>query len=182
MPLEGADDLREIANQAIGDLDAVRDFYEHSNIVWLSFQEFVRAGHTIASTSSNTGTTIDQLGLVRLTTRYMGDHLAGFIFRQSVTIFESFFFAFFHRILQHNPWQFSRSQLDFETVLRAKDRDEVVANVLLKQVHEVRFGSPRDWFKALDGAVKLGCPTIDEIDTIARSRRLGICWNTMPVS
>jgi hypothetical protein len=46
-------------------------------------------------------------GRIRLTTRYMGEHLAGFIFRQSVTIIESFFFVFFHRIFQHNRWRFS---------------------------------------------------------------------------
>ena len=67
MPI--ADDLQEIAARANRDLGSVRDFLEHSIIVWRSFRNFVDAGHTVRSTSISTGTTIDQSGLVSLTTQ-----------------------------------------------------------------------------------------------------------------
>lgn len=52
-------------------------------------------------------------------------------------------------------------------MLKAKDRDEVIAGVLAKQLNELKYENVRAWFEALDGAVKLGCPTADEIDALA---------------
>jgi hypothetical protein len=52
-------------------------------------------------------------------------------------------------------------------VLKARDRDEIIAGVLLKQLNELKYGSLRGWFDALNKAVKLGCPTEDEADALA---------------
>ena len=165
MPI--ADDLKTIADRANRDLDAVHDFFEHSQVIWRSFRQVVDTGHIASSTNAATGTTVDQAGLVALASRYTREYLATFTFRQFVATFESFFFAFFHRALQHNPWQFKRSQVEFEAVLKARDRDEVIAGVLLKQLNELKYENVRAWFDALDGAVKLDCPAADEIDALA---------------
>lgn len=165
MPI--ADDLRAIADRTNRDLDAVHDYFEHSKIVWLSFQFFVTAGHSVKSVNSETGTTIDEVGLSHLEPMYTSDYLATFTFRQFVSTFESFFFAFMHRVLQHNPWPFGKTQLDFETVLKAVDRDEIIAGVLSKQLNELKYEAVRGWFDTLNKAVKLGCPTDDEADALA---------------
>jgi hypothetical protein len=49
----------------------------------------------------------------------------------------------------------------------ARDRDEIIAGVLLKQLTELRYEKVRDWFSALNKAVKLGCPSDDEVDALA---------------
>jgi hypothetical protein len=162
-----ADDLRAIADRTNRELNTVHDFFEHSQVVWRSFQLLVSAGHTVSSVNSATGTTIDEAGLLRLAPQYTREYLATFTFRQFVSTFESFFFAFFHRILQHNPWPFAKAQLDFDAVLKARDRDEVIAGVLLKQLNDLKYQAVRGWFDALNKAVKLGCPTEDEIDVFA---------------
>jgi hypothetical protein len=51
MPI--ADDLRAIAERTNRDLDAVHDFFEHSKIVWRSFQILVDKGHTVSSDNSS---------------------------------------------------------------------------------------------------------------------------------
>src|SRR4051794_27734299 len=109
MPI--ADDLREIAERAHRELDAVHDFLEHSRVVWESFQQFVEAGHTVSYHDLTTGTTVDQQGLLGLAPSYYRQYLATFTFRQFVSIFEIFLFTFLHRILLHNPWQFAKSTL-----------------------------------------------------------------------
>ncbi len=165
MPI--ADDLQAIAERTNRELDAVHDFFEHSKIVWQSFQSLVNSGHAVTSVNAATGTTIDQIGLVALTPQYTREYLVTFTFHQFVASFEAFFFGFFHRVLLHNPWPFARTQLDFEAVLRSKDRDDIIGAVLLKQLNGVKYEKVRDWFDALDAAVKLGCPTAEEIDTLA---------------
>jgi len=60
------DDLRVITERADSELNAVHDFFEHSKIVWRSFQILVGEGHKVSAENLATGTRIDQDGLVRL--------------------------------------------------------------------------------------------------------------------
>lgn len=145
-----AADLRTVADRANRDLDAVHDFFEHSKTVWRSFQSFVSAGHVVSSVNSATGTAIDGAGLLRLAPQYTRGYLATFTFRQFVSTFESFFFAFFHRLLQHNPRPYGRVQLDFDAVLKARDRDEIIAGVLLKQLNELKYEAVRGLVRRAD--------------------------------
>lgn len=168
MPVE--DDLRLIEANANRELDAVHDFFEHSKIVWRSFQILVDEGRTISSTNLATGTAIDQAGLLTLAPQYARTYLATFTFRHFVSAFEVFLFDFLHRLLLHNPWQFSQSELSFETVLKSADREEIISGVLLKRLNDLRYANLREWFQTLDRAVKLGCPADDEIDTLVEAK------------
>jgi hypothetical protein len=161
------DDLRAIAERADRELDAVHDFFEHSKIVWRSFQTLVDKGYRISAENRATGTRIDQDGLVRLAPQYTDEYLANFTLRQFVSTFEVFFFDFLNRVLVHNPWQFSGRQLDFGTVLKAASRDEVVSNVILRQLNELKYEHLREWFAAMNKAVQLDCPAEHEIDALA---------------
>jgi hypothetical protein len=161
------DDLRAVADRADRDLDAVHDFFEHSKIVWRSFQTLVEQGHKISAQNLATGTRIDQDGLVALAPQYSREYLATFTFRQFVSAFEAFLFDFLHRLLLHNPWQFSERQLDFGTVLKAGSRDEVISGLILRQLNELQYENLREWFVAMNKAVKLDCPAEDEIEALA---------------
>src|SRR5947209_2660697 len=161
------DDLQAIAERADRELDAVHDFFEHSKIVWRSFRVVVGEGHKVSAENPATGTRIDQDGLVRLAPQYTSEYLATFTFRQFVSAFEAFLFNFLHRLLLHNPWQFSEKQLDFGTVLKAASRDEIVSGLILKQLNELKYEQLREWFVAVNKALKLDCPTEDEIDALA---------------
>jgi hypothetical protein len=162
-----ADELKAIAERADRELDAVHDFFEHSKIVWRSFQILVDEGHRIDAENLATGTRIDQDGLVRLAPQYTREYLATFTFRQFVSAFEAFIFNFLHRLLLHNPWQFSKRQLDFETVLKASNRDEFVSGVILRHLNELKYEHLREWFAAVNKAVELDCPAEDEIGALA---------------
>jgi hypothetical protein len=162
-----ADELQAIAERADRELDSVHDFFEHSKIVWRSFQILVDEGHRITAENLATGTRIDQDGLVRLAPQYTRDYLATFTFRQFVSAFEAFIFDFLHRLLLHNPWQFSKRQLDFETVIKASTRDEIVSGVILRYLNELKYEHLREWFAAVNKAVELDCPAEDEIDALA---------------
>src|SRR5262249_19547387 len=124
-----AEDLQALAEGARRELDAVHDFFEHSKVVWRSFQVVVDEGHRVLAENDATGSRIDQDGLISLAPRYMRDYLSAFTFRHFVSAFEAFLFNFLHRLLLHNPWQFAKSQLEFEVVLRAGDREEIISGI-----------------------------------------------------
>jgi hypothetical protein len=161
------EDLRTIAERADRELDAIHDFFEHSKIVWRSFETVVAEGHKISAENLATGTRIDQDDLVRLAPQYTREYLATFTFRQFVSALEAFLFNFLHRLLLHNPWQLSEKQLDFSAVLKAANRDEIISGVILKQLNDLKYEQLREWFASINKAVKLDCPTEDEIDALA---------------
>jgi hypothetical protein len=161
------DDLRAIADRANQDLDAVHDFFEHSKIVWQSFQILVDEGHTLNANNSATGTTINQTDLLARAPHYMRTYLVTFTFRQFVSVLEGFLFAFLQRVFEHNPWQFARSQLDFEAVSKATNREEIISSVVQRQLNELKYDQLREWFVALNKATNLGCPSDDEIEALA---------------
>jgi hypothetical protein len=161
------DDLQAIAQHADRELDAVHDFFEHSKIVWRSFQILVDEGHKITAENLATGTRIDQDGLVRVAPQYTREYLAAFSFRQFVSAFEVFLFDLLYQLLLHNPWQFSEKQLDFGTVLKAASRDEIVSGVIQRHLNDLKYAHLREWFAAVNKAVKLDCPDEGEIDALA---------------
>ena len=161
------DDLRVIAERANRELDAVHDFFVHSKSVWQSFVIVVGEGHRTVAENLATGTRVDQDELVRLAPQYTWEYLATFTFRQFVSAFEVFLFEFLHRLLQHNPWQFAKRSLDFEAVLEAGSRDEIISDILSKQLNELKYEQLREWFVAINKAVKLECPTESDIDALA---------------
>src|SRR5205823_5982977 len=93
-PMPVTEDLRAIAERADRELDAVHDYYEHSRIVWRSFQILVDEGHRVSAENPATGTRVDQDDLTRLAPQYTREYLANFTFRQFVSAFEAFLFNF----------------------------------------------------------------------------------------
>jgi hypothetical protein len=161
------DDLETIGEQAKRELDRVHDFLEHSKIVWRSFKILVDEGHRVQAENIETGSRIDQDDLVRLAPLYTRDYLATFTFRQFVSAFEVFLFNFLHRLLIHNPWQFSKSAMTFGIVLEAATRDEIISEMILRQLNDLRYERLGEWFVSLNKAVKLDCPSDEEIERLA---------------
>jgi hypothetical protein len=165
--MPAADDIRSLAERANRDLDAVHDFFEHSKVVWLFFPESVNAGYKLTFTNPATGTTADQDAMLRLAPHYTSQYLAFFTFRQFVSIFEAFLFDLLRLVLLHNPWQLGRKELRLADVLAARDRDEIILGAINKELNERKYEKLQDWFEYLNKAVSLGCPSAEEIDTLA---------------
>src|SRR5207249_3392401 len=45
-------------------------------------------------------------------------------------------------------------------------KEAVTLHVVNKELNELAYERPKDWFKYLEGRVKLGCPTEEEVDRI----------------
>jgi hypothetical protein len=161
------DDIQKLAEQTHRDLDTVHDFFHHSKTLWMSLRILVEGGQTLISNNAVTGNTLDQNGLLRLAPQYAKDYLATFTFRQFVSTFESFLFSLLQYLLRHNPWQFAKSQLDFELVLRASNREEIISAVIVRKLNDLKYERIGDWFEAINKAVNLGCPSDDEIAALA---------------
>ncbi len=60
--------------------------------------------------------------------------------------------------------------MDFKTILELPDKDAITELVVRKELNEVLYERPTEWFAYLEDKAKLGCPTTNEIDRIAEAK------------
>ena len=51
-----------------------------------------------------------------------------------------------------------------------KDKDAIILYVVNSRLNEILYKRPVEWFDYLEGTVKLGCPSADEIERIAEAK------------
>ncbi len=168
MPL--ADDIRRLRVRALVDLNAAHDYHHESEVAWRIIHRVVAAGRMFTIRNGATGTATTQTELVRKSRRYVAEQLTQATFQQFISIFENFFFDFLRLWLAAYPRSLIGKKVDFEAILDAPDKDAVILLVVNKELNELLYERPKDWFAFLESKVKLGCPTADEIDRFAEAK------------
>ena len=165
-----ADDIRTLRDQVAADLNAAHDYYTDTKIAWDLVDEYVSAGKTFAVKNTATGTETTQADLAAKVPGYVTQRLTEATFQQFISSFEHYFFEFLRLWLRSFPQNLLRRKVDFKDVLDAPDKDAITLLVVNKELNEILYKRPADWFAYLDELVKLGCPTADEIDRIAEAK------------
>jgi hypothetical protein len=88
-------------------------------------------------------------------------------FQHFVSLLEDFFFELLRFWLAAYPASLSKKQVEIGAVLKASDKSEIVLTVVDKELNELKYERLADWFVYLERLTKLGCPTADEIGTLA---------------
>jgi hypothetical protein len=165
------DDLDALAIRAQGDLDDLFNFEAHIHVIWKHFKLWVHQGNTLRSRNIKTGTEVTERDLVKLYGRYRTTYLLGLSFVQIVTIVEAFIFDFLRLLLVNDPRHLAQNkQIEVRLALAATDRVALVVLIAERELNELRYDRPKAWFDYMNKIVKLGCPTRDEIETIAEMK------------
>lgn len=159
-------DLRTLRDRAIAELISAHDYYTDTKVAWQFVHKVIRAGHKITIRNTATGT-VTQEGQLDVKARgYVKEYLAEATFQQFVAIFENFFFDLLRLWLMAYPQSLGARELRFETVLEATDKEAVTLHVVNKELNEIAYGRPKEWFSYLEARVRLGCPSAAEIERI----------------
>jgi hypothetical protein len=161
------DDLQDLANRTLAALDASHDYFTYTKRVWRLLQKLVKGGEQLNFRNDATGTKVNERTLAGRGQMYVSVYLMSSTFQHFVSLFEEFFFDLLRLWLAAYPQSLSRKQLDFGTVLKASDKAAIVLAVVEKELNELKYERLADWFAYLDKLVKLGCPTVDEIERLA---------------
>jgi hypothetical protein len=94
-------------------------------------------------------------------------YLMSATFQDFVSHSERFTFEFLRAWLTEYPRSLSGNELKFRTVLDATDKDEIIADVVEKEILGLAYKRVADWFAYLEHKAQLGCPTQDQIREIA---------------
>lgn len=164
MPL--ADDIRELRERVLLELEAAHDYYIDTKGAWKIVQSYIKAGNKAYIRNKVTENVTTEVELANKSRSYVTGQLAEATFQQFVSIFENAFVDLLRLWLIVHPQSLGGKELSFKTVLDAPDKDAITLHVVNKELNELAFKRPKDWFDYLDKRVIIGCPTEKEIDRI----------------
>jgi hypothetical protein len=131
---------------------------------------YVKAGNTVSLLNHTTGTVTTSAELAAKASGYVTAQLTEATFQQFLALFEGFFFDLLRLWLAAYPHSLLGRKVDFKEVLEAPDKDAITLLVVNKELNEVLYERPANWFAYLEEKAKLGCPKPDENDRIAEAK------------
>jgi hypothetical protein len=170
IPMALPDKIRSLRDRVMADLNAAYDYFTHSQIAWRIVHNVVQAGSTFTIKNSVTGTETTHESLLNKSQGYVAKELAEATFQQFISIFESFVFDLLHQWLMAYPQNLIAKKVDYKVILDAPDKESITTHVVNREVNEVMYERPSNWFAYLEEKAKLGCPTVDEIEQIAEAK------------
>ncbi len=165
-----SNDILTLRDEVLGNLITAHDYYVDTKAAWRIVHKVIATGHTFTIRNTTTGTVTTQVELGARARGYVSAQLAEATFQQFVSLFENFFFDLLRLWLTAYPQSLGRKTVDLKTILELPDRDAITQLVIGKELNEVVYGRPAEWFAYLEEKVKLGCPTPNEIEWIAEAK------------
>jgi hypothetical protein len=165
-----SDEIRALRDQILADLAAAHDYYADTKIAWRIVHTVVAKGHTFTIRNTTTGTVTTQTELTAKTREYVAGQLPEATFQQFISILENFYFDLLRLWLTAYPHSLGKKMVDFKTILELPDKDAIAGFVIRKELNELLYDRPAEWFAYLEDKVKLGCPNASEIERIAEAK------------
>jgi len=168
MPLAG--DIHSLRDRVLAELNAAHDYYNDTDFAWRFIQKVIGKGDISTYQNALTGSVTTPTDLALKATQYASKQILEATFQQFISIFESFFFDLLRLWLTAFPQNLIGKKVDFKSILDAPDKDAIIQFAIGKELNEVLYERPAEWFAFLEDKVKLGCPTTDEIERIAEAK------------
>ena len=163
------DDIRTLKERVLAELTAAHDYFESSKFGWNIVREVVKSGATFSIKNTATGTEITQAALAANAPRYVAEHLAQATFQQFVSVFENYILDLLRLWLAAYPRSMNKKQVEFEAILDAPDKAAITKLVVDRELIEVLYGRPSDWFAYLESRTGISCPP-DEVERFTEAK------------
>jgi hypothetical protein len=165
-----AEEIQSLRDRVLADLGTSHDYYTHTRLAWRLVDNIIAAGHKFAVRNPATGTVTTETDLAVKLRVYVAKQLKEATFQQFISVFENFVFDLLRTWLTAYPQSLGGKQVQFKTVLDAPDKDAITQLVVARELNEVLYDRPAEWFAYLEDKVKLGCPLPDEIGRLAEAK------------
>lgn len=165
--MELSEEIDALATRTLATLEACHDYYTYTKRVWRLMQKDVGEGRTFTFRNLMTGTRVNERELAARAGLYVTSYLRSATFQQFVSCFEDFVFGLLRHWLTAFPHSLTKRQIDFGSILRARDKTAIILVIVEKELNELKYERVSDWFAYMNRLVKLDCPTNEEIEQIA---------------
>ena len=165
-----SDDIMALRDRALRDLADAHDYYVDTRAAWQIVRSTIQAGRVVKVKNAATDRETTGINLAAKSRGYVARELAEATFQQFHSIFEVFILQFIRSWLASNPQSLAKKEISIETLLELPDLESAILHVSDKEADRVLRLGPADWFVSLDKLVKLGCPTLSEVNQFIEAR------------
>ncbi len=165
-------EIQALSDRIHADLRAAHDYYEFTKSSWRLVRRLAASGYAITFGNIHTGTVVQTADLPRLALGYVaGGYLAESAFQHFIALLEDFVFELLRIWLSAYPGGIpnkDQKPVKLATVIDAPDRATILAVVIDGELNALKYERPTAWFRYLNDRVKLGCPTDEQIERLAK--------------
>lgn len=157
-------DIEAIRDRALSALNDAHDYFTYTKGAWRALQLVVqRDGFKFTLRNLSTNSTASEQDLLSRAQRYVAEDLASATLQQFVSIFESFLYDALRSWLLAHPKSLASRQLSGKDILALPDKDAIVDALVEKELKDVFYDRPANWFQYLNNRVVTGTPNaVDE--------------------
>ena len=160
---EAVNTVSDLGIAAVRALELLQDFQAFSGHSYDRYGKMVDIGHieeTITNVRTQSNVSSGDLAALLLT--YLDNDLPRLVLYQAVSQFEAFFFDLLGVVLQFNPRALSQKrQVTVGEVLDALDYKNLLETIIDRELVELQYKAPSDWFAFLNKIIHLGLPDGD---------------------
>jgi hypothetical protein len=162
------DDIEEFRDRAIAALNHAHDYYIYTREAWRSLQQDVqRDGRTLLWENLSTRSSITQKEVAARAQRYIEVELPASTLQQFVSIFENFLFDCVRAWILAHPARVSKRQLAGKDIFELPDKAAIIDALVEKELKDVFYDRPANWFEYVKAMVNIPSPTIAEAKQFA---------------
>ena len=166
MPLR--DDLEALRDRTLARLSDAHDYFTYTKGAWRTLQLAVqRDGLRFSLQNIATKTTVSERDLLARAQRYVAEDLASATLQQFVSTFENFLYDALRLWLLAYPKSLSSRQLSGRDILGLPDKAAIVDALVDKELKDVFYDRPANWFDYLKSKVDPGTPQSADAEQFA---------------
>lgn len=165
-----ANDIRVVRDRTLAELHAQYDYYLDTITVWEIARRAITAGDPFQIRNEPTGTVVTPKSLLSRQREYISRHLAEATFQQFIGTLETFLFDLLRLWLLAHPGNLYGRKLDYREVVEAGDLESVGLLVANRELNELLYKRPTEWFAYLEDRLKLGVPDAATVALFAEAK------------
>lgn len=166
MPLR--DKVEAIRDQSLAALNAAHDYFTYTRDAWRSLQQDVqRQGRTVLWRNRSTNSSITEKEVSARAQGYIEVELPASTLQQFVSVFENFLFDVIRVWILAYPERIAKRQLSGRELLALPDKPAIIDALVEKELKDVFYDRPANWFEYVKATVNIDSPTEAEAEQFA---------------
>ena len=153
------EEMESVRDRALASLNGAHDYFTYTQNAWRTVQQAVeRDGLKFSWRNRHTNSSVNEQDAPARAERYVAEELASSSLQQFVSIFENFLHDAFRLWLLAHPESLSKRQLSGKDIFGLPDKAAIVNALVGKELKEVFYDRPANWFEYLHDHVNTGSP------------------------
>jgi hypothetical protein len=162
------EEIQAVRDRALTNLKHAHDYYTYTKSAWRTLQQLIqRSGLKFTWQNRHTNTVLSEQDALKSAQGYVAVELTASTLQQFVSIFENFLTDAIREWTRAHPERLSGKQLSGKDILGLPDKTAIIDALIEKELIDLFYDRPADWFDYLKRLVNINSPTSAEAGQFA---------------